>query len=172
MRRNLIAQHIAGQFVENQTININLYSDLTKSNDNLEKGIISDNFNYAPDFFFEKKGSEVKLLIPKTIEALTNKLNLIETSLPKMEEEIGIEPNEISTPVYEDKTITYKRFGYKQNDECTDKDVKQKMYQYNENVYLCGNIKSDIKTCQVLLENIEDNKKYKFTLKQLTALKS
>ena len=155
-----------------------------KDADQLEKGKIKDALYYSElKIVFSKTGKEIKEKLA-TIKAKENsKLIDIEAKLSNLEDKLTHQPTEKYS--YEDADDTYKTFkwemtyvsenasnnnvvkfndtdsGTLSNDEC------KLNREWNDLVYSYRDVKGEIDSINLLEENLEDNKKYELTARQM-----
>ena len=155
-----------------------------KEGDQLEKGKIKDTLYYSElKIVFSKTGKDIKEKLA-TIKAKENsKLIDIEAKLSNLEDKLTHKPTEKYS--YEDSDDTYKTFkwemtyisesasnnnvvkfndtdsGTLSNDEC------KLNREWNDLVYSYRDVKGEIDSINLLEENLEDNKKYELTARQM-----
>lgn len=155
-----------------------------KDADQLEKGKIKDALYYSElKIVFSKTGKEIKEKLA-TIKAKENsKLIDIEAKLSNLEDKLTHQPTEKYS--YEDADDTYKTFkwemtyvsenasnnnvvkfndtdsGTLSNDEC------KLNREWNDLVYSYRDVKGEIDSINLLEENLEENKKYELTARQM-----
>lgn len=150
----------------------------------LEKGLISDlSYSMGSDgkgLSFTKSGKELKKQLPALIIAMNAKLAVIKSSMDDLEKTIGEAPDEEYSDYISDGTTmpAVKKYCYSKISSWDD--VSQKynesskeqkaMDEYNRLVYKYCDLYRDIQVADVLSRNLDENKKYTLTLRQLTYL--
>jgi hypothetical protein len=135
--------------------------------DDIEKSDVFNAFQYSGDkpLTFKKKGSEFKEKLQAKLSVYLTREQGIKEAMSESElklKEQGVEflsRDEYGYPIYDCGSI-------QQGSDALLKDL----HVFNDLKYKCRGIKEDIDTMRVLLENIDDNKDYELTIKQLTGL--
>lgn len=136
-------------------------------NNNIAKSEIGYAFsNSNPDMNslkFSKKGEELKKMFSEKKEALQKQYNDIEVQRAAIKAKLIEAGFEFEQPLGSD----YDRVKWDYNS--TSEELRDLCYRYNE-TYVCQRLNQEIKTCQALIDNIEDKKTYNLSTPQLLSL--
>lgn len=151
--------------------------------DKLEKGEISDKLAYgygsgSEALKFTKTGSEIKVILPPTILKLQESKVEIEVKMKALVVICGVDPTEPwnCSGICKQELFRYpysvseRVYDSVSNKYADPTDIQTAASQYNELCYAYRNVLEDIASCQVILENLDDKKKYDLSVSQLVAL--
>lgn len=112
---------------------------------------------------FNKKGEDLIKMISSKKEALQVQYDVIEAQRAAIKTKLikaGIEFKQDPGANYDQAVYNY---------DTTPQDVRELCYQYN-NTYTCERLMQEIKTCQTLIDNLDDKKTYNLSTPQLLSL--
>ena len=112
---------------------------------------------------FNKKGEDLIKMISSKKEALQTQYDAIEA------QRAAIKVKLTETGIVFDQSIgnDYDRAVYDYNS--TPEDIRELCYKYND-TYTCQRLMQEIKTCQTLIDNLDDKKTYNLSTPQLLSL--
>lgn len=158
--------------------------------DTLEKGAIFNEFQWGGGrdaLNFTKTGKEIKEHLPKLVEKLTAVKGNLEAKIEKCREAAGCEPDQenyygnsqsreaVTRECGEIPKIFNWELCYPKYDELsrtTPAPTEQHVAcsKHNDLVRMWCDVCEDICACKTIQNNVEDNKKYNFTINQLFML--
>jgi len=141
-------------------------SDFEYLND-IIKSDVSAAFGYgegAEAIKISKKGSEIKSMAQSKKAVYDNKYQSLMSQKNEIKQQLTQQGFEFEQKEYGERVAGY-------NYESIPQDIRDQIYKFEDLVYQCQEINKDIKTLQVLIENIQDNKNYNLTVNQLSVLK-
>jgi hypothetical protein len=157
-------------------------SEVDALNDMLVKGEISDALvsGYGAGnqpMIFTKTGKEIKEKIPAIIASLEAQKITLEAQITALKTVAGIEPTNPTGRRYA-KEVPFARYDYKvcEPEYLGNNNYAQKTEQmdvcskYNALIYVYNDILDDIDALNAINSNVEDSKKYQFTVSQLIAM--
>lgn len=155
-----------------------------KDSDQLEKGKIKDALYYSElKIVFNKNGKEIKEKLSSIKSKEEDKLTDLQSKINIVQDKLVYQPTEKYS--YEDSDDTYRTFKWEMtygSEKSADNNVIQfnenesgtltneqcKLHrEYNDLVYNYRDVKSEIDAIKLLEDNLEDNKKYELTARQM-----
>lgn len=145
---------------------LNVKSDLGYLVD-IIKSDVNAAFSYgegAEAIKISKKGSEVKSMAQSKKAVYEGKYQSMISQKNEIKQQLTQQGFTFEQREYGERVAEY-------NYESIPQDIRDQIYKFEDLVYQCQDINKDIKTLQVLIENIQDNKNYNLTVNQLSVLK-
>lgn len=157
-------------------------SEVSAFGDAIEKGEISDALvsGYGPGsqaMTFNKTGKEIKEKAPEILTALSIQKATIEAQLAMYSEGAGVSPTNPTSRRY-DKSVPFFRYdwGFCEPKYLGEGNYEEKTPQmdlcnkYNSLIYVYCDVLDDIDAINIIVQNVEDTKKYSLSVSQLIAL--
>lgn len=150
--------------------------------DMIEKGMISsqlaNGYGVNEPLKFTKTGKELKEKLPTVIASLNAEKASLEAQMVIIRQKLGIDPS-VAYNSYTVKGLVFYRYPWEMCDRAYDS-MTQKYAdateenilcnQYNSLCSVCMDVCEDIACAEVIMANVEDNKKYTLSVNQLVAL--
>jgi hypothetical protein len=151
--------------------------------DDLQKGeiasaLLNDYGNPNATFKFEKTGKELKEILPKTITSLSVIKDTLLAQLGIFQTSIGSVPSDsrksyrvpsVSVPFYS-YDLSRRIYNEMTSDYEPLTDAQVTINSYNDLAWRLCDVLEDIAVCQLIVDNIEDSKKYNLSVSQLVAI--
>lgn len=149
---------------------------LAKSNsaeafEELIKGDISNNFSYRDSIEVIKKGKEIKPKLEAQLVLRQGEYETLQQQLTQLAIEVGIQPNEVQNTDWYDVKIDYTptRYGWDAIDKLQEGE-RQQARKYNEVTEKIINNQIEQKMLRAMSNNLNDERDYPLSIKQIIAL--
>jgi len=167
--RELIKSNIVGsynnpeKFIEKSN-NIDAFNELIK-------GDISGNFSYRESISIVKKGKEIKEKLELLLALHLTEFTTLQQQISQIPIDLGVQPTASDTSDWYDVKVAFlpARYTWEVIDQANE-DVRESYRNYNRLVERIIDCQVEQKMINAMLKNLDDNKDYPLSVKQIIAL--